>query len=79
MKTERKPSANSIAVSKWRLPRQSVASQLKILIAVGTAMIIDETMKKPFRNAGIPTVNMWCAQTRSEKKPIATVENAIAL
>ena len=66
-------------MSKWRLPRQSVASQLKIFTPVGTAMIIDEIMKKPFRKFGIPTVNMWWAQTSSEKKPIATVENAIAL
>ena len=42
-----KPSANSIGVSKWMFPRQVVASQLKILIPVGTAMIIDEIMKKP--------------------------------
>jgi hypothetical protein len=77
--TERKPSAYSIAVSKWRFPRQSVASQLKIFTPVGTAITIDETMKNAFRNAGIPTVNMWCAHTSSEKKPIATVENAIAL
>ena len=66
-------------MSKWRFPRQSVASQLKIFTPVGTAITIDETMKKPFRNAGIPTVNMWCAQTSIEKKPIATVEKAIAL
>ena len=41
-----KPSANSIGVSNWTLPRQVVATQLKILMPVGTAMIIDETMKK---------------------------------
>ena len=47
MKTAMKPSANSIGVSKWMFPRQVVASQLKILIPVGTAMIIDEIMKNP--------------------------------
>ena len=36
-------------------------------------------MKKPFRKPGIPTVNMWCAHTSIEKKPIATVEKATAL
>ena len=61
------------------LPRQSVASQLKILIPVGTAMIIELIMKKPLSVLGRPTVNMWCAHTSIEKKPIATVENAIAL
>ena len=45
--TPMKPSAYSIGVSKWRFPRQVVASQLKILMPVGTAMIIDEIMKKP--------------------------------
>jgi hypothetical protein len=52
---------------------------LKIFIPVGTAITIEATMKKPFRKLGIPTVNMWCAQTSIEKNPIATVENAIAL
>ena len=42
-------------------------------------MIIEATMKKPFRNAGIPTVNMWCAHTSIEKKAIPAVENATAL
>ena len=46
VKSARKPSAKSIGVSKLRLPRQVVASQLKILIPVGTAMTIDEIMKK---------------------------------
>ena len=61
-----KPSANSIGVSRMRFPRQVVASQLRILTPVGTAMIIDEIMKKPRSGVDSPTVNMWCAQTRSE-------------
>jgi hypothetical protein len=36
------------------------------LIPVGTAMIIEVTMKKPFSQLGSPTVNMWCAQTSIE-------------
>src|SRR5438067_12001363 len=35
----RKPSANSIGVSRCSTPRQRVASQEKILMPVGTAMI----------------------------------------
>ena len=35
----RKPSANSIGVSRWSTPRHSVASHEKILIPVGIAMI----------------------------------------
>ena len=79
VKTLTKPSANSIGVSSVMFPRQSVASQLKILIPVGTAITIDASMNQTFRYVGMPTVNMWCAHTSIEKKPIATVENAIAL
>ena len=59
VKTARKPSAHSIGVSKMRFPRQVVASQLKIFTPVGTAITIDESMKKTFRNVGRPTLNMW--------------------
>ena len=66
-------------MSKLRLPRQSVASQLNTLIPVGTAMIIDAIMKKACSEIGSPTVNMWWAHTSIEKKPIATVDATIAL
>src|SRR5262249_61492114 len=79
VKTPTAPSANSIAVSRIRLPRQVVAIQLKILIPVGTAIAIDESMKKMFSAVGSLTENMWDAQTSAEKNPIATVETAIAL
>ena len=42
-------------------------------------MTIDEIMKNESRPIGMPTVNMWCAQTSSEKNAIASVENATAL
>ena len=45
MKSEMKPRTNSIGVSNEMFPRQSVASQLKILIPVGTATSIDAIMK----------------------------------
>ena len=60
-------------------PRQSVAIQLRILIPVGTAITIDASMNQTFRAVGIPIANMWCAHTRRERKPIATVEKATAL
>ena len=60
-------------------PRHSVASQLKIFIPVGTAISIDTIMNQTLSGVDIPTVNMWCAQTSSEKNPIATVEKATAL
>ena len=73
------PSANSIGVSNERLPRHVVASQLKILTPVGTAITIDEIMKNESSPTRSPVVNMWCAQTSSEKNAIASVENATAL
>ena len=79
MKRAMKPSAKSIGVSKMRLPRQVVASQFKIFTPVGTAITRDEIMKKPSSGVASPTANMWCAQTSSEKKPIATVEKTIAV
>jgi hypothetical protein len=78
-KRERKPSANSIGASNERFPRQSVASQLKIFIPVGTAMTIEAIMNHAWSEIGRPTVNMWCAHTSIEKKPIATVEATMAL
>ena len=39
---------------------------------------IEAIMKKMFSPAGSPTANMWWPQTSIEKKPIATVERAIA-
>ena len=79
VKSAMKPSAKSIGGSKWMFPRQVVASQLKILIPVGTAMIIDEIMKKLSSEIGSPTENMWWAQTSIEKNAMKIVENAIAL
>ena len=52
--TTMKPSANSIAVSNWRFPRQVVATQLKIFIPVGMAISIDAIMKKAWSQIGIP-------------------------
>jgi len=40
-----KPRANNIGVRRSREPPQIVASQLKILIPVGTAMIIVAAVK----------------------------------
>ncbi len=48
------------------LPRQIVASQLKIFTPVGIAMIIELSMKKMSSPIGRPTANMWCAHTSSE-------------
>ena len=43
---ETNASAFSIGVVKWMLPPHSVPSQLNVLMAEGTAIIIVETMKR---------------------------------
>ena len=60
-------------------PRQSVASQLKILMPVGTAIVNEESMKKASTTVAVGVVNMWWAHTSALRKAIATVETAIAL
>ena len=64
---------NSIA------PRHSVASQLKILMPVGTAIANELSMKNASTTVGVGVVNMWCAQTSMPRNAIATIEAAIAL
>src|SRR2546421_188478 len=49
-----KPMANSMGVVKRMLPRQSVPSQLKVLMADGTAMTIVDIMKL-VPSAGVST------------------------
>ena len=46
VKTAMNPSAQSIAVSKIRFPRQVVAIQLKIFTPVGTAIVSDAIMNQ---------------------------------
>src|SRR5437588_6438798 len=72
-------SAYSIGVSKWIDPLYMVAVQLKTLIAEGTAMMKLKSENTSAEYVEIPAANMWCAQTRNPKTPMATLENAIAL
>ena len=74
-----KPSAQSIGVSNEMFPRQSVASQLKILTPVGTAMISEVIMNHESTAVGSPTANMWWPQTRKPRNAIPTVDIATAL
>ena len=64
---------NSIGISKRILPPHMVASQLKILIPVGTPTTIVEMTKKVLAVGLMPTANMWCAHTPMLMKPIAKV------
>ena len=72
-----KPSANSIGVRRWITPRQSVASQLKILMPVGTAISIVVIIIGTRSQLNMPETNMWCAQTEKPRITIATSEKAI--
>lgn len=55
----------------------NVAIQLKILIPVGTAIIIVADVKYARVSTSIPTVNMWCAQTINPSNPIAIIAYVI--
>jgi hypothetical protein len=52
----------------WKVP-----NHLKILIPVGTAIIIVAVVKYARVSASIPTVNMWWAQTTNPSTPIANI------
>src|ERR1700730_9166334 len=76
-KTNMKPTANNIGVSKLSEPSHIVAVQLKTLTPVGTPTSSDAYMKNSCPSTGIPTVNMWCAHTAHDTMPIAHVANTI--
>src|SRR5215813_11141922 len=63
----------SIGASNEIFPPQIVASQLKILMPVGTEMAIVVSMKKSFAEAVMPTVNMWWAHTLMLTNAIITL------
>jgi hypothetical protein len=58
-------------------PPYMVASQLKILIPVGTAIKSVEATKKVLSADPMPTVNMWCAQAPVPMMPMVTVAATI--
>src|SRR5437588_10856523 len=70
---KRKATQNSIGVLNSIWPPHMVASQLKILIPVGTAIAIVDSTKKVFAAELMPTVNMWWAQTLILINPMHTV------
>ena len=73
---DRKPRAKSIGVAKVIDPRHRVAIQLNIFTPVGTAMSAVMKLKKGRKTW--PVVNMWCAQTLKERRPMAIVANTNA-
>jgi len=76
---DRNPSAKSIGVLNRIWERHRVASQLKVFIADGTAMIAVITMKNEPRPGCMPLINMWWPQTTKLKPPIAMIEAIIIL
>ena len=54
-------------------PFHIVAVQLNTFTAVGTAMTIVVSMKKSWPDSGMPTVNMWCAHTTSDRNAMLAV------
>ena len=77
MNIVRNPSAHSIGVSRCSTPRHSVASQEKILMPVGIAMITVVIIIGMRIQSGMPDTNMWCAQTVKPSTTIASSEKAI--
>ena len=75
---EMKPSAHNIGVLKWMRPSQSVASQLNILIPVGTAIRSVVTIIGIRSHGAMPATNMWCAHTEKPRTRIATSDIAIS-
>src|SRR6266853_1580020 len=70
---KRKAMQNSIGVLNSIFPPHIVASQLKILMPVGTAMAIVDRTNTVFAFEAIPTVNMWCAHTLIPMNAMLTV------
>jgi hypothetical protein len=68
-----KAMANSIGVSKVIEPRHMVVTQLNTFTPVGTAISMVAYMKNSSPASGMPTVNMWCAQTMNDRKAMEAV------
>ena len=64
------PKVHNIGVLNSSDPPHMVANQLKILIPVGTAIIMVAAVKYARLSTSIPTEYMWCAQTTNPNTPI---------
>src|SRR5438128_5290073 len=76
---ERKPAAKKSGVFITIVPRQSVASQLKILMPVGTAIANEEGMKKASTTVAVGVGNMWCGDTSMLRNVSAAADATTAL
>src|SRR3990172_8883553 len=73
------PIAKSIGALSSIAPPHIVMIQLNTLMPLGTAIARVRTMNGTRDVRLIPVVNMWCAHTPNPRKPIATLDRAIAL
>lgn len=67
------PIDQSIGISNLIFEPKIVANQEKILIPVGTAIIIVAEVKYARESISNPTVNIWWAQTINPKIPILII------
>ena len=75
-KSSRKPSENSIGVSRRTRPSHIVAIQQKNCTPLGMAMMRLAAEKNDIASTGTPVANMWCTHTPKLMKPIATSDAA---
>ena len=74
-----RPQAKSSGVVKRREPPHMVASQLKILTPVGTAIAMVVTAMAVLNTVGRPVVNMWCPHTMKLRTRMAASMTIIVL
>src|SRR5438477_10745583 len=74
-----KPIEKSVAGVKRIFPRHNVVSQLKTLMADGTAISNVNKTKIDPRKGFNPVTNIWCAQTRKARIVMANNEPTIAI
>jgi hypothetical protein len=68
-----------MGVSNVIEPLHMVATQLKILTPVGTAINMVAYIKNSWPVTGMPVANMWCAQTMNDKIAMEAVAYTIEL
>src|SRR5688572_10132473 len=73
-----KASALSIGTVNWMRPPHRVPSQLNVLMAEGTAMIMVVIMNDMPRAGFMPLTNMWWPYTIHDRKAMPIIEKAIA-
>src|SRR3954447_1757752 len=73
MNVEMKARQNIIAVVKWSLPPQIVASQSTVVMVAGREMMMVGIENRNPANGLIPLTNMWCPQTTKLRMPMASM------